>query len=242
MSITNIADTLRLAIYSRTSTQNGAGADSLDAQEQACTAWSTEHGHEVVSCFRDEALSGALPVEQRPGLLGALVALERADADGLVLHRIDRLARELHVQEAALAQAWAAGEGVEVFEAVEGKIKRDDPEDPHRTFLRQVLGAASQLERGLVSARLQGGRRRKAAAGGYIGGARIHRRYGVEVEDGEYVPVDAEQVVIRRMRTMRSEGATYRAIAGALDADGVEPPAGAAWGYSAVRKILARPE
>jgi DNA invertase Pin-like site-specific DNA recombinase len=234
---------MRLLAYSRTSSLNGAGQDSLDAQEDACRAWAEANGHEVVATFRDEALSGALPVEQRPGLLAALVALESAEADGLILHRIDRLARELHVQEAALAQAWAIGDHVEVIEAVEGAIKRDDPEDPHRTFLRQVLGAAAQLERGLVSARLQGGRRRKAAQGGYIGGSRLHRRYGYEVEDGEYGPVEAEQVVIRHMRTLRSEGKTYRDIAAQLEADGTPAPGGGlAWGFSAVRKILARPK
>jgi DNA invertase Pin-like site-specific DNA recombinase len=232
---------MRLISYARTSTLNGAGQDSLDAQEDACRAWAEANGSEVVAAFRDEALSGALPVEQRPGLLAALVAMERGEADGLIVHRIDRLARELHVQEAALAQAWAIGDRVEIVEAVEGAIKRDDPEDPHRTFLRQVLGAAAQLERGLVAARLQGGRRRKAAQGGYIGGARLHRRYGYRVEDGEYVPIPDEQAVIDLMRSMREAGATYRDIAAQLDADGVPAPGGGtAWGFSAVRKILAR--
>jgi len=233
---------MRLLAYSRTFSLNGAGQDSLDAQEEACRSWAQANGSEAVASFRDEALSGALPAEQRPGLLAALVALENGEADGLILHRIDRLARELHVQEAALAQAWAIGDHVEVIEAVEGPIKRDDPEDPHRTFLRHVVGAAAQLERGLVAARLQGGRRRKAAQGGYIGGTRLHRRYGYRVEDGEYVPVADEQAVIERMRSMRADGATFRDIAAQLDADGVPAPGGGtAWGFSAVRKILARP-
>lgn len=50
-------------------------------------------------------MSGALPVHERPGLLAALEALEADEAHGLVVHRLDRLARELHVQEAALVHA-----------------------------------------------------------------------------------------------------------------------------------------
>ncbi len=168
------------------------------------------------------------------------MSLEEGAADGVVVHRVDRLARELHVQEAALAQAWAVGDHVEMFEAVEGKIKRDDPDDPHRTFLRQVLGAAAQLGRGLVAARLQGGRRRKAAQGGWVGGHRLRRRYGYEVIDSAYVPVESEQTVISRMRELREEGKTYRDVAAALDGDGVASPGGGTWGFSAVRKILAR--
>jgi DNA invertase Pin-like site-specific DNA recombinase len=229
-----------LIAYTRTSTLNGAGQDSLEAQADACREWAAANGHEVVAVHRDEALSGSLPVERRPGLLAALDALQQGEADGLIVHRIDRLARELHVQEAALSQAWGASEHVEVIEAVDGPIKRDDPDDPMRTFVRQVMGASAQLERGLVRARLQGGRRRKAAAGGWVGGHRLHRRYGYEVVDAAYVPVEAEQAVINCMATMRSEGATYRAIAAALNAEGVRPPAGSEWYPATVRKVLVR--
>jgi DNA invertase Pin-like site-specific DNA recombinase len=187
---------LRPPVYSRTSTQNGAGSDSLTAQEDGCRGWAAGAGHEVVATFRDDALSGSLRIEDRPGLGAALLAIEDGTVDGLVVHRVDRLARELHVQEVAIMHAWNVGEHVEVFEAIEGgAIKRDDPDDPHRGFLRQVMGTAAELERGLVRARLQGGRRRKAARGGYVGGKRLHRRNGYDVVNGEYVPREDEQVV-----------------------------------------------
>jgi DNA invertase Pin-like site-specific DNA recombinase len=156
---------MRLAVYARTSTRNGAGFDSLSAQEAVCRSWAVAHGHEITLVERDHGLSGRLGIDGRPGLAAALVAIQSGTADGLVVHRIDRLARELHIQEAALAQAWSAGEQVRVFEAVEGEIKRDDPDDPHRRFLRQVLGAAAELERGITVARLRAGKRRKSERG-----------------------------------------------------------------------------
>lgn len=232
---------MKLVAYCRTSTQNGAGADSLDAQEQACRDWATANGHDVVIVFRDDALSGALGIEDRPGLAASLMALDDGDAEGLVVHRPDRLARELHVQEVALAHAWAAGDHVRVFEAAEGaEIVRDDPNDPQRRFLRQVMGAAAELERGLIKARLQGGRRRKAARGGYIGGARLHRRYGYQLEEGEYVPVDDEQDIIEYIRTLRGERATWDGIAATLNRRGVQPPSGATWYAMTVRRIALR--
>lgn len=232
-------DCMRLVVYARTSAGTDWSGDSLEAQAETCSAWAAGLGHEVVAVCRDQGLSGRLPVQQRPGLLDALVMLEDGLADGLIVHRIDRLARELHIQEAALAQAWKAGKHVRVFEAVEGEIKRDDPEDPHRTFLRQVLGAAAQLERGLITARLQGGRRRKAAAGGWVGGHRLHGRYGYVVRDRAYEPVACEQAVIERMAALRASS-SYRAVAAVLNAEGVAAPAGSVWYASSIRKVLVR--
>lgn len=234
--------TLRLVAYTRTSTANGAGGDSLAAQEAACREWAAEHGHDVITVYADPALSGALPVDQRPGLAAALFALEDGEADGLVVHRLDRLARELHVQEAALAHAWEIGANVEVFEAVEGVVARDDPADPHRRFLRQVLGAASELERGLIRARLANGRRRKRERGGFSGGPELFaRRYGFALVDGAYEADPTEQAVIERMRAMRDDDrATLRSIADQLNAEGVVAPSGSTWHHATVRRVLAR--
>jgi DNA invertase Pin-like site-specific DNA recombinase len=235
---------MRLVSYGRTSSLNGAGQDSLEAQAEHCRDWALAEDHEIVAVFEDEAMSGQLPVEQRPGLLAALMALEDGSADGLVMHRVDRLARELHVQEAALAQAWAAGDHVAVFEAVEGEIKRDDPDDPHRTFLRQVLGAAAQLERGLVKARLQGGRRRKASKGGYIGG-KVNAKYGYDLVDGVYIARDDQQQVIARIGALRdNDGRSslpWATVAGILNADGIPAPNGREWYPMTVRRIAQRP-
>ncbi len=232
---------MRLAVYARTSTHNGAGSDSLDAQVDLCTSWALTHGHEVVSVHRDQALSGGLGIEDRPGLAAAIVALEEGNADGLLIHRIDRLARELHVQEVALSHAWAAGGHVKVFEASEGgEVRRDDPNDPHRRFLRQVMGAAAELERGLIKARLHGGRRRKARAGGYIGGRSLHPKYGYRLVNGVYQPVASEQAVIRQILELRQRGLTWAAIAEAISVGGVQPPSGAAWYAMTVRRIAHR--
>ncbi len=230
---------MRLATYARTSS-TGDGQDSLDAQAQACASFASRHGHVIASSHRDESISGRLPVDQRPALLTALLAIETGEADGLIVHRIDRLARELHVQEAALARLWGLRADVAVFEATHGEIPRDDPNDPYRTFLRLVLGAAAQLERGLVTARLQGGRRRKIAAGGWAGGHRLHRRYGYRAVDGEYVPVEVEQHAIIFMAAELAGGASYRAIVRALECGAYAPPSSATWHPATVRKILVR--
>jgi DNA invertase Pin-like site-specific DNA recombinase len=229
---------MRLVTYARVSDTNG-DAESIAAQQEVCAAWAQQHGHEIVAVHADDGVSGTLSHAERPGLAAAMLELEEKRADGLIVHRLDRLARQLHVQEAALAHAW--DHGARVFEATRGEVLRDDPDDPQRTFMRQVMGAAAELERGMIRARMTGGKRRKAARGGYTGGTRLHRRYGFQLEaDGEYVPVPDEQTVIARMRAAREAGESLRGICAQLERDGIAPPAGRQWYPATVRGILSR--
>lgn len=230
---------MRLVSYARTS-GSGNGQDSLDAQGEHNVACAVRHGHEVVAFFRDEYVCGGLPVEARPGLFAAVAAIEDGIADGLVVHRLDRLARELHVQEAALARVWGVGARIVVYEAVEdGIVKRDDPDDPQRRFIRQVLGAAAEFERGLGVARMRGGRQRKAARGGYIGG---FRPYGYRVVEREFVPEPVEQAVIATIIALRrgSPPMAYKEIAACLNADECPSPSGGVWGPQTVLNIYQR--
>jgi DNA invertase Pin-like site-specific DNA recombinase len=214
----------RLVAYLRSSTDNSE--DSLPAQRAACGAFAEARGWDIVAVFEDAATSGALDVAARPGLSAAIVAIERGDADALVVHRLDRLARELFVSEAALSLVWKAGG--RVFEAAgDGReVPTDDPTDPARTLIRQILACVASYERSMIRARLSAGMRRKSARGGWTGGTRIHPKYGFELVDGEYVPVPEQQLVIARIRELANGGMSYRAIARTLTAEGVPMPAG----------------
>src|SRR6266542_3824998 len=94
--------------YARVSVSTGNG-DSLDAQAEAIADWCAREGHELLAVHDDDGRSGTLDHHERGGLAAALADLEVPDGDDgriLVVHRLDRLARELHVQEAILAKAW----------------------------------------------------------------------------------------------------------------------------------------
>jgi DNA invertase Pin-like site-specific DNA recombinase len=224
---------MQLVGYTRVSVSK---ADSLEAQREAIYTWATSNGHHVIAFTEDEGKSGTLDAADRPGLLEALKLVEDGEAKGLVVHRLDRLARALHVQEAVLAVVWK--EGGRVFE-VAGEVLEDDPNDPMRTAMRQMRGVFGQLERGMVRARMQGGRARKMERGGYVGG---YAKYGYRIEgQGEHailVPVAEEQRVIKRVRAWRRRGWTLRKIAARLAADGV-PARRGHWAPSTVRNLVA---
>ncbi len=230
---------MKLVAYIRTSTAKAGNGDSPASQMAACSAWAEENGHEIKQTCCDRGVSGKLGPDQRPGLAAALVALEAGEAQGIVVHRLDRFARELHVQEAALGRAWSAGG--RVFEAVEGEIARDDPDDPYRRFVRQVMGAAAELERGMVTARLRGGRRRKREAGGYAGGfVGLGQRVEGEGADAVLVRDDDYAALVERVVAERAEGATLRTIAEGLNADEITGRDGGRWYPTTVSRLLKR--
>jgi DNA invertase Pin-like site-specific DNA recombinase len=219
--------------YIRVSTDAQVDGYGLESQTQALTAWAKANGHRVIEVFSDEGVSGTTDAFDRDGLSSAIEAIEVGSADGLLVARMDRLARALTVQEAILAHVWQL-KG-RVFTADGGEVMADDPDDPLRTFLRLVVGSAAQLDRALIVKRLRDGRRIKAEQGGYVAGA---PRYGWRAEGGELVEDAAEQTVIARMVAMRSTGSSLNAITSALNAEGLPSKRGGIWRADSVSRMV----
>lgn len=224
---------LRLVAYIRVSTDAQVDGYGLEAQNLAVTSWAKSNGHRVVQVCADEGVSGTTDAFDREGLACAIDAIETGIADALVLPRLDRLARQLTVQEAVLAHLWQrAGR---VFCADSGEILADDADDPMRTAMRQMAGVFAQLDRAMIVKRLRDGRRVKAAKGGYVAGS---PRYGWRAESGELVEDSAEQAVIARMVAMKVAGMSMNAIAAALNCEGTPSKRGGIWRADAVARVL----
>ena len=229
---------MRIVGYLRVSTQRQADeGPSLEVQEQTIRAWAVAEGHKLLACYRDGGDSGANGIDARVGLHAALTALAAGRAEGLVVSRLDRLAGDLSVQEGILAWVWKHGGRVLACDA--GEVRQQDPHDPMRTAMRQMLGVFAQLERGMTAARMRAGRRRKAARGGFAYGA---PPYGKRAVAGELVDDPAEQQVIARIRELHAGGVSLRQIARTLDAEGVRARRGKRWQDRTVAKIVARLE
>lgn len=203
---------MRLVTYIRVSTEGQVDGYGLDAQRADVTRWAEAHGHDIVAECVDPGVSGALPAADRPGLTCALETIA-ADADGLLVARLDRLARELTVQEAILATIWR--DDAVVFTSDGGEVLRDDPEDPMRTAMRQMAGVFAQLERAWIVKRMRDGRRAKKLTGGHPGG---FFPFGL----GKDGPVEREQAVLALIRSLRAQGSTWEQVAEFLNAGGAE--------------------
>ena len=224
---------MRLVGYVRVSTR--AQADDglgLDVQVNGIAASCGTGGHELVAVHRDEGLSGDLEEINRPGLSAALRSVIDGGAEGLIVYRLDRLARRLYRQELVIAKLGEKGRLV--VSATEPDIESDDPT---RILLRQVLGAIAEYERAVITARLQGGRKLKGQRGGFAFGA---PGYGFAARDKELAPDPAEQAALSRMLELHAGGMSYRAIAAMLTDEGHRPKRADVWHGKVVARILAR--
>lgn len=209
----------------------------LDAQQTDCRRWNNGTGHRIVHSVVDGdtvTTSGASTVDEREGLMDALEWIKEDRADGILAPNLDRLARELTVQEAVLSYVWALGG--RVFTADHGEHLEDDVDDPMRTAMRQMRGVFHQLDRGMIRKRLRDGRNSKAAKGGYAYGA---PPFGKQAKDGELVDLDDEKDVedlIRRWAD--TEGIGPRPITRRLNEAGIPAKRGGKWHPTTVARIL----
>lgn len=236
---------MKLVAYLRVSSVAQLDGFGLDVQEAAIRKWARAHGHKIVGePITDKGVSGATDAVDRPGLTEALRMVRGntahpAAADGIIVARLDRLARALTVQEAALALVWR--DGAHVFAADTGEIMRDDPDDPMRTALRQMVGIFAELDRRTTVKRMRDGIRAKAAEGRHATG---QYRYGYEGAGKgrarDAAPRADEQAAVARIVELRTAGEPYRAIAATLDAEGLRPRRAASWSAMAVRSVVQR--
>jgi DNA invertase Pin-like site-specific DNA recombinase len=224
---------LRLVPYGRVSTSGQLDGYGPDVQLSDMQKWARREKHTLLSPLFDGAVSGTVDGEERPALSEAMAMVAAGEADGILAPNMDRLARELTVQEGALAVVWA--HGGRVFTVDQGEVLPDDQDDPTRTLIRQVIGAVGQFERGMIAKRLRSGREKKGAAGGYAGGAPA---YGQRAEGGDLVEHDGEAEVLRAIEAMRAEGLSLRTIADRLNADQVPTKRGGRWSASTVSRVL----
>ena len=213
--------------------------DGLAIQQLEIKRWADREGHTIVASHADEGISGAKDLTERLALADALAMVKSSRAEGIAVYRLDRLARDLVLQEQLLAEVHRAGGRVFSTSDAEQHYLVNDPDDPSRKLIRQVLGAVSEYERAMISLRLRGGRRRKSEIGGYAYGS---PRFGTGSSGGELVDDEAEQATLTRMRQLREAGASLRVIATTLGREGHLAKRKGVWHPTTVKRALAAPQ
>lgn len=228
---------MKLIRYCRVSSDSQTDSYGLPAQHEDCERYAAANGHELV-VLGDEVFTGT--VEDRPLLNEAMHWLREGAVDGLLIPRLDRLARALTVQEAVLAMIWRLDGRVVAVD--QDEVLQDDPDDPMRTALRQVQGVFAQLDRAMLTKRLRSGMRVKAgqgrhATGVYPFGYRAHRTAHRQLDKG---PDEVEQPTVDRIIELRAAGESYRSIAARLDLELRRPRYAESWSAMSVRNVWER--
>jgi DNA invertase Pin-like site-specific DNA recombinase len=144
--------------YLRTSSAANVGADkgSDKRQRDAITAYAKHAGFAVVDTYYDAAVSGADPIETRPGFLALLDRIEGDGVRTVLIEDASRFARELITQELGILSL--IKRGVRVLTAAGDDLTATD--DPFKKAMRQIAGAFAELEKARLVAKLRHARER----------------------------------------------------------------------------------
>ena len=155
----------------------------------------------------------------------------------VVATTLDRYARDLIVQEQILAEIRRLGGEPFSTSAAEQEYIADDPADPSRKLIRQILGAVAEYDRAMIALRLRAGRRRKAECGGYAYGA---PPYGTCADHGKLIARAGESELVARVDELHAAGCSLRQIGHTLAVEGYPLRRGKAWHPQTVARILDR--
>jgi len=231
----------RVAIYARVSTDEQAERQTIENQLDACRGYCASHELEVVAEFRDEGVSGSVPLGDRLEGSRLLAMAGSGLFSRVAVHRLDRLARD-HV-EASLAYRRLKALGAPVVSVTE---TFDD--SPAGRLMFNMIVSFAEFEKDLIRERTMLGRLRRVKGGKYQAS---HPPFGYTYnqEVGQLEPHPETAAIVREMFQWAHEGTGLKTIASRLDARGIPPPSlsyskrRSAWGwhFTTVHKILTAP-
>ena len=212
--------------YFRTSsaTNVGPNKDSLKRQRDAVRDYAKNHKLRIVREFDDPAVSGADPIQDRPGFGRLLSYITGNGARIILVENASRFARDLAVQIAG--HDLLKDRGIELI-PVDAPDHFTD-ETPTAVMVRQILGAVSEFEKASLVQKLRKARERKRAETG-------------RCEGRKPVPEDIVKQAkrLRRKSPRTGKRLSLRRVAAALAEMGHTGPSGRPYGAESVKRMVA---
>ncbi len=207
--------------YLRVSGKGQLDGDGFIRQTQAIEQYALVNGISIIETFQEEGVSGTKELDDRPALQDLLAALKEGDVRVVIIEKLDRLARDLMVQETILSDLMK--QGFEVISVCEPDLCSADPS---RVLVRQIFGAIAQYDRAMTVLKLRGARQRMKVKEGRCEG---RKAFGAR---------SGESRAIERMRELRSSGLAVDKIAERLNIEGIASRTGKSWYGMTVSRIL----
>ena len=213
--------------YLRVSSRGQVDGDGYNRQATAIESFCRTNRLFVTGTYQEET-SGTVEGLDRMEF-AKIVAYADAfpgQLDAVVVERMDRIARDLLVQELLLTEL--RKRGVKVFAADQGTLvdMAANDCDPTRVLIRQILGALAQWEKTMLVRKLKVARERAIARGDYIPGK---EPYGKK---------PGEAIVLKLMLEQRAEGKNFSEIARYINTLDTRNRSGGIWKPQNVREIL----
>jgi DNA invertase Pin-like site-specific DNA recombinase len=217
--------------YVRVSTEEQArGGISLDMQRAKIRAYATLHELDLLETVADEGISGC-SIKIRPGVQKVLQMVKEKRVDAVIIYKLDRLAR--NTVEALEVARLMDRKGVGLHSITE----KLDTRSALGRFFFTLMASLAEMERGLISERIQAAMERKKEKGEACNN---NPEYGFRVVAGRVVPDLEEQKIIQSIRSLHGEGHTIHGIIGILSQNSMFNRRGRPFGKTQIHTILQR--
>jgi len=207
--------------YLRVSGKSQVDGDGFPRQRAAIQDYAKAHDIRIVQWFEEEGVSGTLA--ERPALQNMMLALMADGVRTVLIEKLDRLARDLMVQETIMGDF--RKQGFELISVCEPDLCSDDPS---RKLVRQIFGAIAEYDRAMIVLKLRAARDRQRAKTGHCEGRKAFGSH------------QSEHATIKRMRELAKQGLTYSAIAITLNSESRPTQTGSRWFPATVSRTLSR--
>lgn len=223
--------------YLRVSSRGQVEGTGMDRQRELCGRYAEKYGFYIAETYREEGISGTTDQTQRPAFHQMLQDLLGNGIRDIIVEGLDRLAREVAVQDTLLT--YLAAKDLDLHEArTEKNVTQDMRGDPMKKALIQIQGVFSELEKNLMVGRLRAGRDKVRAETGRCEGV---LPYGEE-DAGEAHIVDRilELRIHRPLRNPNRARLSYRAIADLLNEEKIPTRHNKKWQATQIKRICDR--
>lgn len=208
--------------YLRVSGKGQVEGDGFTRQLKAIREYAAAHDMKIVQVFREEGVNGSMESMDRPAWSELITTLHSNGVRTILIERLDRLARDLMVQESTVADL--RKHDFELVSVAEPDLMANEPT---RVMMRQFMGVVAQYDKSQIVLKLRGARQRMKANTGRCEGRKPYGFY------------EGEGHVIARMKELRAGGIGFDKIAATLNAEGVPTRTeGKLWHGSVVNRAL----
>lgn len=220
---------MKCVIYIRVSGKGQTDGDGPRRQQEACSHFCDFHGAVNMGEFY-ETISGTVEGLSRPVFCEMLDAVENfringVEIEGIIVERIDRLARDLLVSEILLQEC--RKRRIKVFASDRGLIDLSENDgDPTRKLMRQITSALAEWEKNSTVLKLRKARQAIKARTGRCEGAKPYGQNTVE------------QCVLKTLKVFVQPDHTLKQVADMLNSYGFKTRAGFDFNVMSAMRVM----
>ena len=233
----------RVALCLRVSSEEQRERETIEIQDEFLSQYCCLYGLEVAGVYKDDGVSGTIPLHERPEGRRLLEDAQAGRFDAVLVYKLDRLGRSLLVIVDAHDRLQTAGV------ALKSATEPIDTSTPSGRLIFQMLASFAEYERETIRDRTRSGLHRAYRNGKHTG--RIPYGYRLGSDEVTLVVVEEEAAVVREIIANVSLGSTLYGESKRLNESAVPSPGwrfksgerkhGRSWSPSTIAGIVHQP-